>query len=136
MTPSFLHQGCPLPQETGTHFYSEAFGLGTGKASLPASFGISTQTAALKVGEKVASSNCSSESPSLGHGMAEGTAPRICRGYQSRLEAEGGSGGSVQGRDSISIQAVPSFPGSGGWCVCVCVLQAVGRGEPEQISPG
>lgn len=69
--------------------------------------------------------------------MAEEAAPWTCSSYRSGLEAEGDSGDSVQGRDSIS--RLPSRSrGLGGWVdVYACVLEAPGgSGEPKQISLG
>lgn len=122
-----------------SHLYSEAFRLGIGKAlaCLPP-LGSQSRPQALpqyqsggEGGLSAPSSNSSSESPSLGHGMAEGAAPRLCSSYQPRLEAEGFSADPVQGGNPITTPPSRSrgrgvCAGGWGW----------GWGKPGLLSPG
>lgn len=105
---SLQHQGCRSPQETGTRgapqptaiLYTGAFRLGAGRVPgflPPAGSQRGPQTplqlqSRREGGLCAPSSSSSSGSPRLGHGMAEGTAPRICIGHESRLEDDGDSG--------------------------------------------
>lgn len=90
----------PRGTPDSSHLYSEAFRLGIGKALgyLPP-LGSQSRPQALpqyqsgaEGGLSAPSSNSSSESPSLGRGMAEGAAPWLCSSCQPGPEAEGFSG--------------------------------------------